>query len=382
VSRLLESAVFACAASLALAGAARADDLDLGAEPAPSALAWSGDLLLRQDVEHSWPGGDNESRLLVRLRYGFNWQIDPQWILGSALRVDESTKGNQYLVDYNDNVRPRDLALDSLYLQYSPAEGQHLEAGKDALPLDLSRMLWDPNLRPAGLSFASRDQLSDSTALRFAAGTFLGQHLSGDQSRLYAAQVGLRFREQDLVQPEFMLSYLHFTKLDNLLLAGEDRGNPLILGPPPCSGGGACITCGLPCLVPLGFQDQFELVDLQFMLHVGTPIPFRLLVDVDKNLGAVAGDDRAGRIEMALGDSGFAGGQEVGFAAERMQQSAVQGAFNSDEWWFHAGSHGTMFWYAYGWSDRVRLQASWFHEQPDGEWHHWNRVLLDLAWQL
>ena len=365
MSKLARSCGFAAGiALLAFAGAARADDLDLGAEPGPSAIAWSGDLLLRQDVEHSWPAGDNESRLLARLRYGFNWQIDPDWLLGAALRVNESTRGNQYLVGYNDNQRPRDLALDTLYLQYSLAEGQRLEAGKDALPLDLSRMLWDPNLRPAGFSYSSRRQLNDSVGLRAAAGAFLGQHLSGDQSRLYAAQVGLRFREQDTVQPEFILSYLHFTGLENLLLAGEDRGNPFTLLPQQ------------------EFVDRFELADLQFILHVGTPTPFRLLVDVDKNLGAVAGNDRAGRIEMALGDSAIAGSSEAGLAAERMQQSAVQGAFNSDEWWFHAGSRGVMLWYGYGWSERVNLRFSWFHEQPDGSWHHWNRYLLDLRWQL
>ena len=355
---------------------AYADDLDLGAEPAPSALAWSGDLLLREDVEKSWPAGDNESRLLARLRYGLNWQLDPGWLFGAALRIDESTRSNQYLVDYNDNLRPRDLALDTLYLQYSPAEGQHLEAGKDALPLDLSRMLWDPNLRPAGLSYSSKDQLNDATSLRVAAGAFLGQHLSGDQSRLSTAQLGLRFREQDTVQPEFILSYLHFTDLNNLLIAGEDRGNPFTLVPVPCTGTG-CTAALAP-----QFIDKFDLADLQFLLHVGSSTPFRLLVDVDKNLGAVAGNDRAGRIEMALGDSAVAGSSEVGLAAERMQQSAVLGAFNSDEWWFHAGSHGTMLWYGYGWSERVNLRFSWFHEQPDGSWHHWNRYLLDLRWQL
>lgn len=370
--------IAACVALLCTAASARADDLDLGAEPAPSSVAWSGDLLLRQDVEHSWPGGDNESRLLARLRYGFNWQIGPGWILGAALRVDESTKGNRYLVAYNDNLRPRDLALDTLFLQYTPDEGQRLEVGKDVFPLQLSRMLWDPNLRPAGFSYSFKDQLSDTTSLRFVAGAFLGQHISGDQSRISAAQLGLRFREQDTVQPEFILSYLRFTNLNNLLIAGEDRGNPFVgteptyypIPPAPVD------TTGL------AFVDQFELADLQFILHVGTPTPFRLLVNVDKNLGAVAGNDRAGRIEMALGDGTIAGSSEVGLAMERMQQSAVQGAFNSDEWWFHAGAHGSMLWYGYGWSERVSLRVSWFHEQPDGSWHHWDRWLLDLQSQL
>jgi hypothetical protein len=359
---------------LSLACVARADDLDLGAEPAPSAVAWSGDFLLRQDIERSWSGGDNESRLLARLRYGLNWQIDPQWVFGAALRIDESSIGNEHLVDYNDNQRPRDLALDTFYLQYSPAEGQALEAGKDVFPLKLSRMLWDPDLRPAGLSYSMKRQLSDDTSLRFVAGAFLGQHLSGDQSRISAAQLGLRFREQDMVQPEFILSYLRFTHLSPLLDAGEDRGNPfegdLIMKP---NGG---------FLPDFNFFDQFELADLQFVLHVGTPTPFRLLLDMDKNLGAVRGNDRAGRIEMALGDSFTAGGSEVGLAAERMQHSAVQGAFNDDDWWFHAGSHGSMLWYAYGWSDRVRLRLAWFHEQPDTSRFHWDRWLLDLGWQL
>ena len=114
--------------SMALAPPLQADDLGLGAEAPPSDLSWSGDLLLRQDWLRSWPAGDNESRLLFRLRYGPTWQIDDQWTLGSALRVNESSVGNEHLVDYNDNQRPRDLALDTLYLSYAP-HGRPVAAG-------------------------------------------------------------------------------------------------------------------------------------------------------------------------------------------------------------------------------------------------------------
>jgi len=369
---------------LALCAApARADDLDLGAEPALSSVAWSGDLLLRQDWLRSWqPYGDNESRLLIRLRYGPTWQIDDQWSLSGALRIDESSIGNEHLVDDNDNQRPRDLALDALHLDYASGTGYHLEFGKDELPLTLSRMLWDPDLRPAGVSYSYRGKLGDDTALRFVAGDFLGQYLSGDQSRLFAMQAGMRFREQETVQPEFMLSYLHFIDLDRLVLNGESRGNPVVLGPPPCTSSSGCITCGLPCFIPLNFADRYELADLQFAIRAVGRVPFHALLDVDRNLGAVAGEDRATRLELALGDSFWAGGQEVGFAAQRIQQSAVLGAFNDDDWWFHAGAHGSMLWYAYGWSERLRLRFAYFHEQPDRSWHHWNRVLLDLQYKL
>ena len=366
---------------LGCAPLARADDLDLGPEPALSSVAWSGDLLLRQDWLRSWrPAGDNESRLLLRLRYGPTWQIDDTWSLAGALRVDESSIGNEHLVDYNDNQRPRDLALDALHLDYASGTGQHLEFGKDELPLTLSRMLWDPDLRPAGISYAYRGKLGDDTALRFVAGAFLSQYLNGEQSRFTAYQAGIRFREQEDVQPEFILSYLHFTDLDRLVTTGEDRGNPVLFVPGSCAGlpAGFCTVTA----VPGGFADRFELLDLQSALHVVGALPFRALLDLDKNLGAVDGADRAARIELALGDSFEAGGQEVGFSAQRIQQSAVLGAFNDDDWWFHAGAHGVMLWYAYGWSARLRLRAAFFHEQPDDNRHHWDRVLLDLQYRL
>src|SRR5690348_176008 len=171
VSRLWLALLALCCAPLA-----QADELDLGPEPASSQVAWSGDFLLRQDWLRSWrPAGDNESRLLLRLRYGPTWQIDDRWSLGGALRVDESTIGNEHLADYNDNQRPRDLALDALHVDYSSGTGQHAELGKDELPLTLSRMLWDPDLRPAGVSYAYRGTLSDDTAVRFVAGAFLSQ---------------------------------------------------------------------------------------------------------------------------------------------------------------------------------------------------------------
>lgn len=366
---------------LGCAPLARADDLDLGPEPALSSVAWSGDLLLRQDWLRSWrPAGDNESRLLLRLRYGPTWQIDDDWSLAGALRVDESTIGNEHLVDYNDNQRPRDLALDALHLDYASGTGQHVEFGKDELPLTLSRMLWDPDLRPAGISYAYRGKLGDDTALRFVAGAFLSQYLNGEQSRFTAYQAGIRFREQESVQPEFILSYLHFTDLDRLVTTGEDRGNPVVLVAGSCAGlpVGFCTVTA----VPGGFADRYELLDLQSALHVVGALPFRALLDLDKNLGAADGADRAARIELALGDSFEAGGQEVGYSAQRIQHSAVLGAFNDDDWWFHAGAHGVMFWYAYGWSERLRLRAAFFHEQPDDNRHHWDRVLLDLQYRL
>ena len=107
-----------------------------------------------------------------------------------------------------------------------PTDGQLLQAGKDGLPLVLSRMLWDPNLRPAGLFYSDKRAIGDAS-LRFVAGAFLGQYLSGDQSRIAALQLDLHLHEDGAVHPEFILSYLHLTDLDPALGRRRGPGQPV-----------------------------------------------------------------------------------------------------------------------------------------------------------
>lgn len=383
-------------AALLLAPALRADELDLGQpEPAENAVAWSGDLFIRTERLRSFYYGDNESRTWVRLRYGPTWQINDQWTIGAAVKLHESTDGNQDTVNYNDNELARYASLDKLFVAYSPAEGDRLIVGKDEFPLTLSRMLWDPDNRPAGISYTWQTMFGDDDRLRFTGGAFRGLFMDGDltraaeaaypyyyvgfaqdQSRIGAFQADLNLHEQATVQPEFVLSYLHFTDLNPLVGAGEDRGNPLISGP------GACYSTYCTPVLVTNFLDNFDIVDLQFALHVHTETPFRLLLDLDQNQGAVGSDNRGERMELALGDSFVGGGNEFGYAKEHIGQSAVQGAFNDDDWWFHAGMRGDMLWYGYGISDTMRLRLGYFWERPDNSVWHWRRAMLDLQMKL
>ncbi|MGH8373387.1 MAG: hypothetical protein ACRETO_11750 [Gammaproteobacteria bacterium] len=348
--------------SLLGAGAVRADDLDLSVEPTVSPVAWSGDWLVRGDVVRSEPGGDHVTRLWTRLRYGPTWQINDQWTLGGALRIDESTVGNEHVIWYNDNERSRDLALDSLSLAYAPTQDDRLLLGKSAFPLVLSRMLWDPDLRPAGISYAHSVPFGDQNTFRVTGGGFRGEQLFGDQSRIVALQLDLSLHQASLLAPEFILTGMRFSNLDALAAAGLNRDNRIVNG---------------------HFADQFELIDAQFIVHVNTSLPMRFLLDLDRNVKASA-KDKAARFEFAVGNSFRAHGQEIGIAVERIQRESVLGAFNDDDWWFHAGMRGTMVWWAYGISDQVRLRAAFFREQPDWDSYSYatRRLLLDLQWAL
>jgi Putative porin len=350
----------ACGLCLLGIGVAQADDLDLSVEPAVSPVAWSGDWLVRGDVVRSAPGGDHLTRLWTRLRYGPTWQINDQWTLGGALRVDESTVGNDETVQNNDNERSRDLALDSLFLSYVPTQNDKLLLGKAAFPFELSRMLWDPDLRPAGVSYMHSIPFGEDSSLRITGGGFRGEQMFGDQSRIIALQLGLNLHQTSIVSPEFILTGLRFSDLDALVAAGLDRGNTTNNGQ---------------------FVDQFELLDAQFVLHINTAVPMRVLLDTDRNVKA-ANWDKAGRFEFAVGNSFRAQGQEVGIAMERMQRESVLGAFNDDDWWFHAGTRGVMLWYGYGVTDQVRVRLAYFRERPDWDNYSTRRWLLDLQWAL
>lgn len=339
---------------------AQADDLDLSVEPAVNPIAWSGDWLVRGDVVRSAPGGDHLTRLWTRLRYGPTWQIDDQWTLGGALRVDESTVGNDEILQNNDNERSRDLALDSLFLSYAPTQNDKLLFGKTVFPFVLSRMLWDPDLRPAGISYMHEISFGDEDMFRITGGGFRGEQMFGDQSRIVALQLGLTLHQTSLVSPEFILTGLRFSNLDELVAAGLDRDNETVNG---------------------HFADDYALLDAQFILHINTVLPMRLLVDVDRNV-KTSDLDKAGRLEFAVGNSFRARGQEVGIAMQRMQREAVLGAFNDDDWWFHAGTRGTMLWWAYGITDQVRFRAAFFRERPDWDSYSTRRLLLDLQWTL
>ncbi|MGH8369902.1 MAG: putative porin [Gammaproteobacteria bacterium] len=351
-----------CMMSLFIIDGVCADDLDLDVQAPVSQVAWSGDWLVRGDVVRSSLYGDHVTRLWTRVRYGPTWQIDDRWTLGGALRVDESTVGNDEVIDNNDNERSRDLALDSLFVSYAPTPTDRLLVGKTAFPFVLSRMLWDPDLRPAGISYMHEMQFGADDTFRITGGGFRGEQMFGDQSRIVALQFGLTLHQTSLVSPEFVLTELRFSDLDALAAAGLDRDNDAYSG---------------------HFADRFELIDAQFMLHINTALPMRLLVDVDRNVKAGSWN-KAGRFEFAVGNSFRAQGQEAGIAVERIQRESVLGAFNDDDWWFHAAMRGTMLWWAYGVSDRVRFRAAFFHEQPD--WNSYSyatrRLLLDLQWQL
>jgi hypothetical protein len=355
---------FACLCALAAlpVDPARAQDgaaFDYDPAAADGArLSWFSGLLLRGDWARDLPLNlPDEQRALARLRAGLLWLPDDAWQVAAALEASRGSDSPQVVRVAHDNYRTNDLNVDLLYAKRRFGEHGAVTLGKQPLPLELTPMVWDPELRPVGVGFEHGVATGDFDRLVFAGGAWAGDQWGGDASRLFAAQVGWRLREGAPTSGSALLSYLVFDDLDDLVRSGLARSNRRVAG---------------------RLASDFRLLDLQVGFDTRVAgAPLRARVDVVRNLGADAARDGA-RGSVVWGDARDAGALELGLSYQRVQRDAVMAAFNSEDWWFHSAMRGVMPWVGYGIDDTWRVQLALFLERADGRAEDTERALLDL----
>ena len=357
--RVAFTTFFVCAS--ALAGAQTLDapaDSENGGAPAWN---WFGDLMLRGDRVEDIPRPTDTSfsRVFGRGRFGATWDPIPLLDFGAAIKLAAASNPNSEDRLHNSNERSNDAALDQLFVRFIAGDSAAFLLGKSAFPLQLSPMLWDPDLRPAGASADLAFAVGDFDRLQILAGYFAGNHLYGDESRIAAAQVAWHWHEGAPLAGSVALSYLEFSDLERLVIQGLSRTNRRV--------------GTTPFLV-----SDYHLLDLQFAGHARLfELPLEVRLDLVRNLGA--DDQRDGaRGSIQLGDSRQPHSWEFGLADQRIQRDAVMAAFNSDDWWFHSWARGVTPWIAYGFSATWSVRLAAFHERRDGVSEYTDRVLLDL----
>ena len=346
---------------LGMGEAAGSDDplLDT-AEPTPSQRwHWSafGDLMLRAEQTHAIPArSDDLERLRSRLRLGTRGEygdLELGVALEAALGSDANADNRRNL----DNEASDDVNLDQFYGRYRLGPDSGIELGKAPLPLALTPMLWDADLRPIGLSVAHSRAVGGWHRISLVAGYFAGDHRYHDDSRLRAAQLGWHWREGSQLALDAALAWLDFSELGDLVAGGLARTNRR---------DGA------------RFLHRFELLDAQLGLAAQLgDWPLRLRLDWVRNTAA-ADQDQGGRVSLALGDSQNARGLELSATYQRIQRDAVLAAFNDDDWWFHSFSRGASVALGYGLSEHWRLRLAHFDERRDGVSERTRRTLLEL----
>lgn len=176
-----------------------------------------------QDIFVSATDFKDESRRLIRLRprleFGtekFLMAVGGDFNYGS----DENTEppaGSTSLNLLRDNYKSRDARLDLAFFSFKPASWLRLKGGRFPMPLGLTEMIWDKDLRPQG--GAASLELGAKGGLTFVA-TVLGargSHVFDDEDTnmvTLSGELGLPMGQEG----QFLLtgSYLKFTRLDSL----------------------------------------------------------------------------------------------------------------------------------------------------------------------
>ena len=137
------------------------------------------DVRLRGDFVRDLPRPVDKDfdRGIFRARPGVRWLPDEALELGAALRINLGTDGNDKTRFNVDNEKADDVGLDQAYLLAHLGVDTDLLVGQTAFPLWLSPMLWDPDLRPQGVSVRHGIPIGDFRSLELLGGVFRGNHL-------------------------------------------------------------------------------------------------------------------------------------------------------------------------------------------------------------
>jgi len=325
------------------------------ADAEASAWQWFGDASASGDRVTGLPDRRVE-RLRARLRIGLRGNrgdIEYAVSAKAAIGSDDNADNRRN----NDNERSDAATLDEAWLRWLAGERTTLQIGQGELPLVLTPLTWDSDLRPIGASIEQRWAVGDIDELRLVAGHFAGNHLYGDESRLSALQLGWQWRPGAPFSADIQLGYLHFDDLREATREGLTRTNRRI--------GDRLLS-------------DYRLLDLQFGLRWELPRgPLALRIDLLQNLGA-DDQDRGGRLSLVHGHADRLTGLELGVSWQRIGRDAAMAAFNSDDWWFHSAARGVMPWVAWGMRSGWTVQASFFHERLDGRDEYVDRALVEL----
>jgi hypothetical protein len=327
-------------------------------EAATRNWGWFGDFWAGHDHVSGLPNNrDDLSRGRARVRAGAFWNVTPAWEIAGSVRLAAGTDSNDDNRRNNDNERSNDVGLDQLFVRWRPGENTSASFGKTPLPLELSPMVWDQDLRPAGIALDQSFALSEFDRLQLVAGYFGGEHLYGDDSRIGAIVLGWRWHEGAPTRVSALLSYLDFGGLQKLTEEGLARTNTIVNG---------------------HLVNDYRLIDAQLVGHAELGRwPFEARLDYVNNLGADDANEGA-RFSLVAGDRTQPGRWEFGFAFQRIQRDAVMAAFNSDDWWFHSAVRGGMPWVGYGFDRTWNIRLAGFHERRDGLDEYTDRIRLDV----
>jgi len=257
---------------------------------------------------------------------------------------DEPPEGQPLLI-VRDNYRSRDARFDLYYgtLNAGPIVAT---GGRFVMPLPLSEMIWDRDLRPQGGALALQfEEGSGRFALHGIYAT--GSHVFADDSEMFGGSVELELQSGQTGELQLGGSYLEFRDLD-ALDPFLRRQNTTLAGV---------------------FLHEYKVIDVRARIVSRGQFPIELVADYCWNR-ALEENNKGLWLAAALGELGVSRAR-LEYTYSKIDRNAVVAAFNTDDFFWGTGweGHRADLGSATSRSASLHAIAQWqrFKDSPDPE---------------
>ncbi len=295
------------------------------------------------------------------VRPEIDWKASDRFKIGVRGLGELSSDSNRTNDARLDNYRSNNAALDRFYLEAKPGNFTFW-AGQFEMPLRTTEILWDGDLQVLGGAGSWRIPAGRTVAVTLTSGFFYGPQREHDQSHIAAAQATLSAGPADGLRLDWSEAYWRYTHLQNTAEHFLRQNSPLAPG-------------------EKAYGSDFRIVDSLLRLRVPLGrFPIGLSLDWSHNLGAGERDYRDG-VEAALrvGQEGNPGDVQIFDVYQYVDQDAVVGAYNTDDWWFHSWYVGHRVGVGVTVLPQVEIRPSVVFQRRQDRRHYLNRYLIDVV---
>lgn len=266
-----------------------------------------------------------------------------------------------------DNYDSRDARVDLAFASLEPASWVRLEGGRFPMPVDLTEMLWDKDLRPQGgaLTLEAKD-VAGLQSLGVTALEAKGSHVfDDDKVKLLLLSGQITFGTGAQSKLHLVGSYLRFYDLDTLepMIRRQNTRLPGVAAP-----------------APLAFD--YDVVDVEARFRQEGRVTTQLVADYAWNT-AVDEDNRGLWLGLVLGSTQTARGR-LEYTYAKVDKDATVAAYAGDDFFWATGWEGHRADLGVKASDRSAFHAvgqlQRFKDSPlTEEREHWlKRLRLEM----
>ena len=307
-------------------------------------------------------------RFEVRPEVGF--QLSDRLRIGVRAVFDDGTDKNTANSRNFDNYRSRGETVERYYIEAKPGNFT-IVAGAFGIPLAVTEMFWDHDIQTPGSAVSYQANIGGDSSLTVSAAGFYGPQSQGDQTRIGAGQVIWSTGDPNRLAFQFALSYWYFDPHNLKLFFADGRPNLIRQNYPNAQLDGLLsnyriLNAGATVSFPIG------------------PVPVFIGINGLNNFGlrGIAkeeGDGQALEVNLTLGRVGAPGDWRFFYIFQYVEQDALIGAYNTDDWWFHTWYRGHRIGLSYTVLPNVFVQGSFMVQQRLDRNNWLNRILIDVV---